>query len=58
MSNTWATDDRLETDEGIMTPNKSPRGSAKLPDTYFELVRRHPLRSIQGVIKRQTFSKT
>jgi HTH-type transcriptional regulator/antitoxin HigA len=27
---------------------KSPRQSSKLPDTYFALVQRHPLRSIQS----------
>ena len=31
-----------------MTPTKTRTRVTRLPDTYFELVRRHPLKSIQA----------
>ena len=38
----------LETEEAVISRTKTGGRSAALPDTYFDLVKRHPLRSIGG----------
>ncbi len=41
----------LKTEAGIVIRMKTPRRSTAIPDTYFALVKRHPLRSIRNELE-------